>query len=67
MNTLKIWRIAIAMIAVFFLTFCDKDDPFEETDSGKNTLGFLLNGKKVEYAWEQILPFTDYGLKNRLL
>ena len=63
MNTLKIWRIAIAMIAVFFLTSCDKDDPFEETDSGKNTLGFLLNGKKVEYAWEQILPFTDYGYK----
>lgn len=56
-----IYAITFVMLAVFSLTSCDKDDPFEETDTGKNTLGFLLNGKKVEYAWQQILPFTDYG------
>ena len=50
------------MLAAFSLASCDKDDPFEETDSGKNTLGFLLNGKKVEYAWQPIFPFTDYEL-----
>ena len=63
MKTMKIWRIAFAMLAVLSFASCDKDDPFVETDTGKNTLGFLLNGKKVEYAWEPILPFTDYGYK----
>ena len=51
----------LTMLAALSLASCDKDDPFEETDTGKNTLGFLLNGKKVEYAWEPILPFVDYG------
>jgi len=50
MNTLKIWRIAIAMIAVFFLTSCDKDDPFEETDSGKNTLA-SSNSMETPISW----------------
>ena len=58
-----IYAIAFAMLAVLSFASCDKDDPFVETDTGKNTLGFLLNGKKVEYAWEPILPFTDYGYK----
>ena len=63
MKTMKIWRIMFITLAAFSLASCDKDDPFVETDTGKNTLGFLLNGKKVEYAWEPILPFVDYGYK----
>jgi len=58
---MKLWRITFALLAAFSLVSCDKDDPFVETDSGKNTFGFLLNGKKVEYAWQPILPFIDYS------
>lgn len=61
MRTMKLWRITFALLAAFSLASCDKDDPFVETDSGKNIFGFLLNGKKVEYAWQPILPFTDYS------
>ena len=57
MKTMKLWRLAFAMLAAFSVASCDKDDPFVDTDSGKNTLGFLLNGKKVEYVWyAPILP-----------
>ena len=57
---MKIWRIAFALICAFCLASCEKADPFEETDSGKNTLGFMLNGKKVEYFWQPVMPPAVY-------
>lgn len=57
---MKIWRIAFALFVAFSLVACEKADPFEETDSGKNTLGFMLNGKKVEYFWQPVMPPAVY-------
>lgn len=49
-----------AILATLSLISCEKSDPFIETDSGKNTLGFMLNGKKVEYYWQPVLPPAVY-------
>lgn len=57
---MKIWRIAFTLFVAFSLVACEKADPFEETDSGKNTLGFMLNGKKVEYYWQPVMPPAVY-------
>ena len=56
----KIGKFAFAMLIVLCLASCEKADPFEETDWGKNTLGFMLNGKKVEYYWQPTLPPAVY-------
>ena len=60
MKRMKLWGIVIMMFAAFTLVSCDKADPFEDTDSGKNTLGFFLNGKKVEYFWAPRIPPAVY-------
>lgn len=59
---MKILKIVFIMIAAVILTSCEKADPFEETDSGKNTLGFMLNGKKVEYQWTPVMPPAVYTM-----
>ena len=53
---MKIWKIALVMIAVLSIVSCEKADPFDDTDSGRNTLGFRLNGEKVEYYWQPVVP-----------
>ena len=56
----KLWRFAIMIFATFALVSCDKPDPFEDTDYGRNTLGFFLNGEKVEYSWTPRIPPAVY-------
>jgi hypothetical protein len=58
MKTMKILRLATVLCSVFLFASCEKPDSFEDTDSGKNTLGFLLNGKKVEYSWQPFIPIA---------
>lgn len=43
---MKLWRITFALLAAFSLASCDKDDPFEETDSGKTLWAFYLMERK---------------------
>ena len=41
------------LLVLFFaagLSSCEKDDPFIETNVGKQTLGFNVNGEKLTYA-----------------
>ena len=58
-------RLIALLLVVITLSACDKADPFEDTNSGRNTLGFYLNGKKVEYFWQPTLfPAVDYVYAN---
>jgi len=60
MKTMKICKLALMVLTVCSLASCEKADPFKETDSGMNTLGFMLDGKKVEYYWQPTLPPAVY-------
>lgn len=51
--------ILVAVVALLCLASCEKEDPFVPTDSAKNTLGFMLNGKKVEYLWQPPFYISD--------
>ncbi len=48
---MRLIRFFMAFCVILSFAACEKSDPFTETDAGNNTLGFLLDGKKVEYKW----------------
>lgn len=51
------------LIVCLILQGCKKDDPFEATQEGKNTLGFYFDGKKYEYDTSGGFP-SEYPYEN---
>jgi len=58
MKTMKIWRLAIAMLAAFSLASCSSDNNWEKrlTNEQKETYGKNISG---EYSGEYIIIYKD--------